>query len=104
MSLLLLTPPKLCSCRVLGVATLDVVRARTLIDAMKQMDPAKISLLVAGGHAGGIQNGTEVVEARASTVCIGDDGGASVTAPHVCSGIRHPLLGPCYCQVCGLGA
>jgi malate dehydrogenase len=82
---------------VLGVTTLDVVRARTFIGAVKQMDPAKISVPVIGGHAGGtilpllsqvkpalsftdeeretltrrIQNGgTEVVEAKAGTVCL----------------------------------
>lgn len=38
--------------RVLGVTTLDVVRANTFIAELKGLDVSKISVPVIGGHSG----------------------------------------------------
>jgi len=99
--------------KVLGVTTLDVVRARTFIGAAKQLDPSKISIPVIGGHAGGtilpllsqvkpalsftdderekltrrIQNGgTEVVEAKAGT------GSATLSMAHAADQFVYSIL------------
>jgi len=99
--------------KVLGVTTLDVVRARTFIGAVKNLDPSKISVPVIGGHAGGtilpllsqvkpalsftdderekltrrIQNGgTEVVEAKAGT------GSATLSMAHAADQFVYSIL------------
>lgn len=38
--------------RLFGVTTLDVVRARTFIGQLKNIDPAKVEVTVVGGHSG----------------------------------------------------
>jgi malate dehydrogenase len=99
--------------KVLGVTTLDVVRARTFIGEAKGVDPATIDIPVIGGHAGGtilpllsqtkpafnfsdeerekltrrIQNGgTEVVDAKAGA------GSATLSMAHAADQFVRSVL------------
>ncbi|CAN6459434.1 unnamed protein product [Victoria cruziana] len=102
--------------RLLGVTTLDVVRANTFVAEVLGVDPRNVDVPVVGGHAGvtilpllsqvkppssftpeethyltnRIQNGgTEVVEAKA--------GAGSATLSMVCVTLTFPFQRPCNC-------